>query len=122
MKPALYFLLALSLFACDSSASVTLPGTWQLVATKTGADEFRYFSGDARITFQDNGDFSSTVAHCFRPGPNNGSVGHYETSVAAITLDNCFGNRAITYEMLDGELTLKFPCDEPCYNRYRKVE
>ncbi len=132
MKTILSFLPLLLLFvvACekdDISGPTELVGTWRLVEILAdpgdGSGTFQPVDSDRRISFLADETFTATGNVCnINSEAENNTTGRYFPGDNRLEPEDCLtiGGTPITYERVDRELIINYPCIEPCQHKYRK--
>lgn len=129
MKRILLFLLAVLLLSgCNNGELTTdIVGEWVLIEVLAdpgdGSGRFRPVNSDKRISFFANGTYISTGAICnFSSEPDSNSNGIYTlTDTGYQILCGDAPDFPIGLQIEDGFLIVSFPCIEPCFEKYRKL-
>ena len=129
MKKLLYILLPVFLLTgCDKDEAATgIVGEWKLIEVLAdpgdGSGRFRAVNSDKRITFLEDGTYTSTGLVCSFStdvvGMTNGTYTTTETGYqigCSETLDH-----SVNLQIDSGFLIISFPCIEPCLHRFRKT-
>ena len=129
MKKLLYSLLPLILLSgCDKDKVATgILGEWNLIEVLAdpgdGSGRFRAVNSDKRITFLEDGTYTSTGLVCSfstdTVGMTNGTYTTTETGYqigCSETLDF-----SVNLQIEEGFLIVSFPCIEPCLQKFRKL-
>lgn len=109
----------------DKTGKESITGKWKLVETLAdpgdGSGTFQPVESEKTIEFRDDGTFVVYNGYLCPPAEQSGpSTGTYSLSELTISPKNC--DTTITFERSDGMLILRFPCIEPCGEKYAKIE
>ena len=123
--PALFCLLLL--ISCEKEAAPTgILGEWQLIAILAdpgdGSGEFRPVDSEKRITFFENGNYSSNGLICeFTQNASGSAEGNYTSTEEGYQIE-CPGvpGFPINLRIENGFLLVSYPCIEPCMLKFRK--
>ncbi len=121
-------LLILVIGSCseDDTTSTDLAGTWQLTEQLTdlgnGEGEYEEVESIKKITFDDDGNFTSNGSLCnMNVFANTATTGSYSTTQNLLYPDGCNFSPTISYALVDGELILTYTCIESCRQKYLKI-
>lgn len=113
----------------SSSSTESLPegvsSQWQLIERYDdpgdGSGGFEPVEGDKYIVFNDDGTLVSYGSLCSTlVGSTEANNGTYDADNFTIFSDEC-GLITLYYEYQDDHLIVKYPCDEPCHEKYQAI-
>ncbi|MBT8205937.1 MAG: hypothetical protein KJO20_11230 [Eudoraea sp.] len=126
MKKLLLFLLLLSLACTSDDPEIEILGEWQLVEVLAdpgdGSGKFKSVDSNKRITFFEDGSYTSNGIICdFTTSAEEASGGQYTIDEDGYLIP-CSDPVSYTVglRLEDGFLIISFPCIEPCLQKFRK--
>lgn len=126
-KLTIIFLVSAYLFSCSSTKDKTLLGTWKLTEQRLdigdGKSTFTKIESNKTITFLANGTLTSNGAICFMTQTIDiPATGTYDTLTKTLTAKDCPKTGLhIRYELKDEVLIVRYPCMEPCQQKFVKM-
>lgn len=117
----------LLLISCEKEVTPTgILGEWQLIAVLAdpgdGSGEFRPIDSDKRITFLEDGTYTSNGEICeFTQNTNGSTEGNYTRTEEGYQIE-CSGipGFPINLRIENDFLLVSYPCIEPCMQKFRK--
>lgn len=113
-------LLGFLILSCNKTDE-TLVGTYQLIEVLAdpgdGSGKFEAVNSSKKITFKSDQSFSCEGEICgLNISSENQTNGTFDEETKTLESETC----TLHYEMHGDELTLQYPCIEPCYHKYKK--